>query len=100
MSKFELPELPYEYDALEPAIDKETKNIHNTKHHNTYVTNLISVIEFHFDVENTSLIVFICYIVSLLEIVCTVVCNNGGGPSYHRFFWHVLSPNGGINPNG
>jgi len=100
MSKFELPELPYAYDALEPAIDKETMNIHHTKHHNTYVTNLNAAIEGHSDLENKSLKELISDIDSLPENVRTAVRNNGGGHSNHSFFWHVLSPNGGGNPKG
>src|SRR5690625_6699484 len=95
MSKFELPELPYAYDALEPAIDKETMNIHHTKHHNTYVTNLNAAIEGHSDLENKSLKELISDIDSLPENVRTAVRNNGGGHSNHSFFWHVLSPYGG-----
>ena len=45
MSKFELPQLPYAYDALEPHFDKETMNIHHTRHHNTYITNLNAALE-------------------------------------------------------
>ena len=52
---FELPQLPYAYDALEPHIDKETMNIHHTKHHNTYVTNLNAALEGHPDLQNKSL---------------------------------------------
>lgn len=54
MAKFELPELPYAYDALEPSIDKETMNIHHTKHHNTYVTKLNDALEGHEDLQNKS----------------------------------------------
>src|SRR5690625_2581565 len=92
MSKFELPELPYAYDALEPAIDKETMNIHHTKHHNTYVTNLNAAIEGNADLENKSLKELISDIDALPENVRTAVRNNGGGHSNHSFFWHVLSP--------
>lgn len=52
---FELPELPYAYDALEPHIDKETMNIHHTKHHNTYVTKLNAALEGHSDLQDKSL---------------------------------------------
>ena len=55
MAKFELPELPYAYDALEPTIDKETMNIHHTKHHNTYVTNLNAALEGHADLQSKSI---------------------------------------------
>ena len=54
MATFELPELPYAYDALEPTIDKETMNIHHTKHHNTYVTGLNTALEGHSDLQTKS----------------------------------------------
>ncbi|HLR58846.1 MAG TPA: superoxide dismutase [Pseudogracilibacillus sp.] len=100
MSKFELPELPYAYDALEPTIDKETMNIHHTKHHNTYVTNLNAALENHADLQDKSLKDLISDIDALPEDIRTAVRNNGGGHSNHSFFWHVLSPNGGGNPTG
>src|SRR5699024_11970403 len=95
MSKFELPELPYAYDALEPAIDKETMNIHHTKHHNTYVTNLNAAIEGNADLENKSLKELISDIDAIPEKVRTAVRNNGGGHSNNSFFWNVHSPNSG-----
>ncbi len=55
MAKFELPELPYAYDALETSFDKETMNIHHTKHHNTYVTNLNDALEGHADFKGSPL---------------------------------------------
>ena len=100
MSKFELPELPYAYDALEPTIDKETMNIHHTKHHNTYVQGLNGALEGHKDLQGKSLEELISDIDSLPEEIRTPVRNHGGGHSNHSFFWQVLSPNGGGNPTG
>ena len=100
MAKFELPELPYAYDALEPTIDKETMNIHHTKHHNTYVTNLNAALENHADLQNKSVEELISDLNALPEDIRTAVRNNGGGHANHSLFWKVLSPNGGGEPSG
>ncbi|WP_284140411.1 superoxide dismutase [Virgibacillus sp. LDC-1] len=100
MAKFELPELPYAYDALEPTIDKETMNIHHTKHHNTYVTNLNGAIEGHADLQNKSLEELISNMDAVPADIRTAVRNNGGGHANHSLFWKVLSPNGGGEPTG
>lgn len=100
MSKFELPELPYAYDALEPTIDKETMNIHHTKHHNTYVQGLNGALEGHSDLQEKSLEELLTSIDSLPEEIRTPVRNHGGGHANHSLFWKVLSPNGGGNPTG
>src|SRR5690606_16070553 len=97
---FELPKLPYAYDALEPHIDKETMNIHHTKHHNTYVTNLNGALEGHDDLQNKSLEELITNLDALPESIRTAVRNNGGGHANHSLFWEVLSPNGGGEPTG
>src|SRR5690625_1880874 len=95
MAKFELPELPYAYDALEPTIDKETMNIHHTKHHNTYVTNLNGALEGNTDLQSKSLEDLISDLDAVPERIRTAVRNNGGGHANHSLFWRVLSPNGG-----
>ncbi|PKR79000.1 superoxide dismutase [Halalkalibacillus sediminis] len=100
MSKFELPELPYAYDALEPHIDKETMNIHHTKHHNTYVTKLNAALEGHSDLQDKSLEELLQNLDSLPSDIQTPVRNNGGGHANHKFFWTILSPNGGGEPTG
>lgn len=100
MAKFELPELPYAYDALEPTIDKETMNIHHTKHHNTYVTKLNGALEGHSDLQNKSLEELISDLDSIPEDIRTAVRNNGGGHANHSLFWKTLSLNGGGNPSG
>ncbi len=95
MAKFELPQLPYSYDALEPYIDKMTMEIHYTKHHNAYVTNLNKAIE---GTENEGK--------SLEEMFSTIsklpvaVRNNGGGHWNHSLFWTLMKQNGGGNPTG
>lgn len=100
MAKFELPELPYAYDALEPTIDKETMNIHHTKHHNTYVTNLNNAIEGQAELEGKSLEELISNLDAVPENIRTAVRNNGGGHANHSLFWKTLSPNGGGEPSG
>ncbi|QXE00439.1 MULTISPECIES: superoxide dismutase [Terribacillus] len=100
MAKFELPELPYAYDALEPHIDKETMNIHHTKHHNTYVTKLNGAIEGKADLESKSLEELVAGVNDLPSDVQTAVRNNGGGHYNHSLFWKLLSPNGGGEPTG
>ncbi|SNZ10880.1 superoxide dismutase, Fe-Mn family [Terribacillus aidingensis] len=100
MARFELPELPYAYDALEPHIDKETMNIHHTKHHNTYVTKLNGAIEGKADLESKSLEELVAGVNDLPSDVQTAVRNNGGGHYNHSLFWKLLSPNGGGEPTG
>lgn len=97
---FELPALPYTYDALEPHIDKETMNIHHTGHHNTYVTNLNNALEGHTELINKSIEELISNLDAVPESIRTAVRNNGGGHANHSFFWQILSPNGGGEPTG
>lgn len=91
MANFQLPQLPYSYDALEPYIDKQTMEIHHTKHHNAYVTNLNKAVD-GTDMEGKSL-------EDLMKKVSglpTAVRNNGGGHYNHTLFWTILKN----NPNG
>lgn len=92
---FDLPNLPYAYDALEPHIDARTMEIHHTKHHNGYKTKLNNAIE-GTDKEGKS----IEDILKNLDMSNTAVRNNGGGYYNHNLFWEVMSPNGGGAPNG
>lgn len=91
---FELPQLPYAYDALEPNIDKETMEIHHTKHHNTYVTNLNNAVK-GTEFENLSVEELVSKIDSVPEDIKTAVRNNGGGHANHSLFWTLLSKDGG-----
>ncbi|MBA2173582.1 superoxide dismutase [Halobacillus locisalis] len=101
MAKFELPELPYAYDALEPTIDKETMNIHHTKHHNGYVTKLNNALEGHADLQDKSLEELLANNLSAVpEDIQTAVRRNGGGHANHSLFWTIMSPNGGGEPTG
>jgi len=92
---FELPSLSYAYDALEPHIDARTMEIHHSKHHNGYTTNLNKAI------TDTPLAdQSIEQILSNLDMENKAVRNNGGGFYNHRLFWEVMSPNGGGIPSG
>ncbi|ASE36169.1 MULTISPECIES: superoxide dismutase [Staphylococcus] len=89
---FELPKLPYDYDALEPYIDKETMTIHHDKHHNTYVTKLNSAIE-GTDLESKSIEEIVANLDSVPSDIQTAVRNNGGGHLNHSLFWEMMTPN-------
>jgi len=92
---FQLPKLPYAYDALEPYIDARTMEIHYTKHHNGYTTKLNAAIE-GTDLDSKS----IEDILTGLDMNNSAVRNNGGGFYNHSLFWTILSPNGGGKPSG
>ncbi len=97
---YKLPELPYAYDALEPHFDKETMNIHHTKHHNAYVTNLNNALEGNEELLNKSIEDLIANLDAVPEDKRTAVRNNGGGHANHSLFWELLSADGGGNPSG
>ena len=88
---FELPKLPYAYDALEPHIDKETMEIHHTKHHNTYVTKLNDAVKGTY-LESKSIEEIVKNLDAVPENIKTAVRNNGGGHLNHSIFWELLSP--------
>jgi len=92
---FELPELTYAHDALEPHIDAKTMEIHHGKHHNAYTTNLNNAIA-GTEHENVS----IEDILSNISSHSPAVRNNGGGYYNHCLFWEILSPDGGGEPSG
>jgi Fe-Mn family superoxide dismutase len=92
---FELPQLPYAYDALEPHIDARTMEIHHSKHHNAYTTNLNAAIA-GTDLEGKT----IENILMDLDMKNMAVRNNGGGFYNHNLYWRVMSPNGGGKPSG
>lgn len=96
---FELPKLPYAYDALEPYIDARTMEIHHTKHHNTYVTNLNAAVE-GTEFANKDIIELISNLDAVPEEKRTAVRNNGGGHANHTLFWEILTPGGAKAPSG
>ncbi len=92
---FQLPSLPYAYDALEPNIDARTMEIHHTKHHQAYTTNLNAAIE-GTDLEGKT----IENILINLDKSNAALRNNGGGFYNHNLYWEIMSPNGGGKPSG
>ena len=97
---YELPALPYDYNALEPHIDAQTMEIHHTKHHQTYITKLNGALEGHQDLASKSIDDLIADFASIPENIRGAVRNNGGGHSNHTMFWQVMGPNGGGVPSG
>ncbi|MFG3611829.1 superoxide dismutase [Rummeliibacillus stabekisii] len=97
---FELPNLPYAFDALEPHIDAKTMEIHHDKHHNTYVTGLNDALSGKSEFEGKSVEEIIANLDAVPEDVRTAVRNNGGGHANHSLFWQLLSANGGGEPTG
>ncbi|HEY8346113.1 MAG TPA: superoxide dismutase [Symbiobacteriaceae bacterium] len=97
---FQLPPLPYGYDALEPYIDARTMEIHHSKHHNTYVTNLNAALEGYPDLQNKTIEEILRNIQSVPEAIRTAVRNNGGGHANHSLFWEILTPGGSKEPTG
>lgn len=97
---YTLPDLPYEYDALEPYIDVETMHLHHDKHHNTYVTNLNAAIEKHPELAEQTIEELVTHLNDVQEDIRTAVRNNGGGHANHSFFWKIMAPNAGGEPTG
>jgi Fe-Mn family superoxide dismutase len=96
---FELPQLPYPYDALEAAIDAQTMEIHHSKHHATYVNNLNAALE-GTEWENRSLEDIFAELDIIPDDKRATVRNNGGGHANHSMFWEIMSPDGGGDPSG
>ncbi len=97
---FTLPELPYEYTALEPFIDEETMHLHHDKHHATYVKNVNDALAGHDDLLAMDINQLIQNLDQVPEDVRTKVRNNGGGHANHSLFWQILGPNAGGEPTG
>ncbi|HHV33496.1 MAG TPA: superoxide dismutase [Acholeplasma sp.] len=97
--KYTLPKLGYAYDALEPAIDARTMEIHHTKHHNGYVNNLNAALEKHPEF-NLPLNEMLLDLNKVPEDIRTAVRNNGGGHYNHTMFWEILTPGGANKPSG
>ncbi|HEX6962927.1 MAG TPA: twin-arginine translocation signal domain-containing protein, partial [Lacipirellula sp.] len=97
---YELPPLPYAYDALEPSIDARTMEIHYTKHHQGYVTKLNAAVAGHPDLAKLPAEQLVAKLDAIPEEIRTAVRNNGGGHVNHTFFWQIMSPDGGGEPTG
>ncbi len=97
---FKLPELNYDYDGLEPHIDKETMETHHSKHHQGYTDNLNKALEGHDEYKNMEIEEILKSLDKLPESIRTGVRNNGGGYYNHSLFWDIMSPNAGGKPEG
>lgn len=97
---FTLPQLPYDFAALEPHIDAKTMEIHHGKHHQTYVNNLNAAIEKAPELASKSLDDLMRNASKLPEAVRTAIRNNGGGHWNHSMFWQIMAPKAGGEPGG
>jgi len=97
---YELPQLPYAYDALEPHIDAQTMEIHHSKHHAAYVANLNKALEGHPDLQSQSLEDLLRNIETVPDSIRTAVRNHGGGHANHSLFWGIMRGDGGGEPAG
>ncbi len=97
---YQLPKLPYSYDALEPHIDARTMEIHHTKHHQTYINNVNAALEKYPALAEKSVQDLIRDLNAVPEDIRTVVRNNGGGHANHSLFWTIMAPKAGGEPSG
>src|SRR5690625_299908 len=96
---YSLPDLPYDYDALEPTIDEKTMRIHHTKHHQGYTDKVNAALEGH-ELADQPIEEVLRRVNDIPEDKRQAVINNGGGYANHNLFWTILSPNGGGEPSG
>jgi superoxide dismutase, Fe-Mn family len=96
---FELPQLPYEYTALEPHIDEQTMRLHHDKHHQAYVDNANKALA-GTEWEDSSVESALAALDAMPEEIRTTVRNNAGGHANHTLFWEIMSPDGGGEPEG
>lgn len=97
---YELPPLPYDYNALEPHIDEQTMRIHHDKHHATYIAKLNAALEGHDDLATKNIDQLVSDLGSVPEAIRGAVRNNGGGHANHAMFWQLMAPAGGGSPTG
>jgi len=97
---FELPPLPYDYNALEPYIDTQTMQLHHDKHHQAYVTNANNALQGYDQFASMSVDDLLRKINQVPESIRTALRNNAGGHSNHTMFWNIMKPNGGGQPTG
>ncbi|MFH1999462.1 MAG: superoxide dismutase, partial [Planctomycetota bacterium] len=97
---YTLPELPYQFNALEPYIDAKTMEIHYSKHHQAYVTNLNNALAKYPSLQEMSVENLISDLGSVPEEIRTAVRNHGGGHANHTFFWSIMKGKGGGEPEG
>ncbi|MCR6655931.1 MAG: superoxide dismutase [Mn] [Opitutus sp.] len=97
---YELPQLPYAYNALEPHIDARTMEIHHTKHHQAYITNANNALKDQPELAAKDVDSLISDLSKVPEAIRGAIRNNGGGHSNHSFFWKILGPGKGGSPKG
>ena len=97
---YELPPLPYAYNALEPTIDEQTMHLHHDKHHQAYVNNLNAAIEKHPELGSKSPEELLKDLGGIPEDIRMAVRNNGGGHVNHTMFWEIMAPGGSKEPTG
>ena len=101
MTQYELPKLPYAYDALEPHIDAKTMEIHHTKHHQTYTTKLNEALaKCSSNIQNKDIIDILGDLSQVPDELRKAINFNGGGFDNHRLFWNNMKSNGGGEPGG
>src|SRR6186713_473487 len=96
---FEVPPLPYDYNALEPHIDEETMRLHHDKHHQAYVDKANAALE-GTEAANDSVESVLSILETFPDDKQTVIRNNAGGHANHSLFWEIMSPDGGGEPEG
>jgi Fe-Mn family superoxide dismutase len=97
---YELPKLPYAYDALVPHIDAKTMEIHHTKHHQAYITNANNLLKDHPDLAALDVNALLADLSKVPDAIRGGVRNNAGGHSNHSFFWVTIGPGKGGQPKG
>ncbi len=97
---YELPKLPYAYDALVPHIDAKTMEIHHSKHHQAYITNANNLLKDHAALAALDVNALIADLSKVPDAIRGGVRNNAGGHSNHSFFWTVMGPGKGCHPKG
>ncbi len=101
MTQYELPKMPYAYDALEPHIDARTMEIHHTKHHQTYTTKLNDALgKCSSDIQNKDIVDILSDLNQVPQELKGAINFNGGGYDNHKLFWNNMKPNGGGEPGG
>ena len=101
MTQYELPKMPYAYDALEPHIDARTMEIHHTKHHQTYTTKLNDALgKCSSDIQNKDILDILSDLNQVPPELKSAINFNGGGYDNHKLFWNNMKPNGGGEPGG
>ena len=97
---WKLPDLPYDYSALEPHIDARTMEIHHSKHHQAYINNLTNALQGNDELMNLPIVELMKNLDRVPADKRQVVINNGGGHLNHCLFWTIMGPNGGGEPTG